>query len=168
MAALIYAIIKLLGNGINRESTIEWIYLIASIFGLIFITYMFIKMARNRIVLRRTEIYVPESWGSKKSKIQYKTKIPYEEIQEIFIISSYKNSVNQKAEWIFTPMPYIIFECKDNKQKAINVYYYSKNQVIKIIDEIIARAKNLGNNDLSKSGIEILSSFLDLQKNRKK
>lgn len=167
IVAIIYAIIKLLSNGFNN-STLEWIYLISAILGLAFISYLFIKMAKNRIILKSTEIFVPANWGNKKSKIQYETKISYKEIQNIFMISSYKNSINQKTEWVFIPMPYIVFDCSDNKQKAINVYYYSKKQIIKIIDEIRIRAKNLGNNNLSKSGNEILSSFLETQKNKKK
>jgi hypothetical protein len=109
---------------------------------------------------------VPENLGSKDHKIQYETHISYAEIKNIFIISSDKNSLNKTSRWVFTPMPYIVFECENDKQKAVNVFYYSKKQVVRIIDEAVSRAKYTKNNANIKTGTAILSEFVEIQKNK--
>ncbi len=167
MAACVYVVIEFFTTLINNATALEWGYLVAAVGGFIFITYTFIRMARNRIILDEKEIFVPEDWGSKDHKIQFETHIPYFEIKSIFIISSDKNSLNKTSRWVFTPMPYIVFECENDKQKAVNVFYYSKKQVVRIIDEAVTRAKQLGNEIQVKTGQEILSEFLELQTKKK-
>lgn len=81
------------------------------------------------MALTETEIFVPEHWGGKDDKIQYKTHIPYAKIRNIFMIVSDKNSLGKIARWVFTPMPYIVFNCNQGEQKAINVFYYIKNKI---------------------------------------
>lgn len=61
-------------------------------------------------------------------------------------------------------MPYIVFECRDGGQEAINVLYFSKKQAIKIIDLAIERAKALGNDLNSPTGEQILAEFLKHEK----
>lgn len=167
-AAGIYVVSEFFISKISDASAFDWIGMLAGLFTVIFMGYTFIRMARNRIILNESEIFVPENWGNKNNKIQYETHIYYAEIQKIFIISSDKNSLNKTSRWIFTPMPYIVFECEDDKQKAINVFYYSKKQVIRILDETITRAKAIGNPMDTKTGAEILSDFLELQKKKRR
>lgn len=164
MAADVYVIVEFFITRIHNTTSFDWAGLVASIGGFLFMGYTIIRISRNRIILEREEIFVPENWGS--NKIQYETHIAYSKIQNIYIISSDKNSLNKKMRWVFTPMPYIIFDCNDGKQKAINVFYYSKKQIVKIIDESILRAKQLGNEMHSKTGTEIFSEFLALQKKK--
>lgn len=159
MAACVYVIINFFTKMMNNATALEWGYLIAATGGFIFMTYTFVRMARNRIVLNETEVYVPENWGNKDNKIQYETHIAYTDIRNIFLIISDRNSLNKKARWIITPMPYIIFECADNKQQAINVYYYSKKQIIKIIDNILLRTKNAGNELSIETGMQLLKNL---------
>lgn len=156
LAACICALIYLLRQGLSDLKS--WIVLVAAIWGGAFCIYTFIRMARNRIILLANEIFVPEQWGSKSYKTQYETHIAYTEIENIFITISAKNSLGGEASQIFTPMPYIIFECKSG-QKAINVYYYTKRQVIQIINMAIAQAKLLGNN-LAINGESLMLDFL--------
>lgn len=145
----------------NLNEFYNWLELAVICFVLVFLLYTLFRFTRNRIILGTNEVFVPEHWGNKNSKIQFETYIKYEEIKNIYLISSSNNSLNKNSKFIITPMPYIIFDCRDGSQKAINVYYYSKKQVINLIDNIIERAKSL-NNDLNiKSGAEILSSFLE-------
>jgi hypothetical protein len=146
IAACVYVVIEFFTSLINNATALEWGYLVAAVGGFIFMAYTFIRLARNRIILNEMEIFVPENWGSKDHKIQYETHISYAEIKNIFIIYSDKNSLNKTSRWVFTPMPYIVFECENDKQKAINVFYYSKKQVVRIIDEAVSRAKNTKNN----------------------
>lgn len=158
MGLSVYAIFLIISQGIN--SFLRWVYLFSAIGVFIFFAYTFIRFARNRIVLKSDEIFVPENWGSDKQKIQFDTHIKYEEICNIYLTISTNNSLNKKTKWIITPMPYIIFECDKDTQKAINVFYYSKKQVITILNEIVERVKRLNKNRLVRSGNEIFSEFM--------
>ena len=166
VAAGIYVIVSFFIKGINKAEMIDWIYLIFAVGGAAFCSYTIIRMVRNRIVLLNSEIFVPGNWGSRDYRIQYEVHIKYNEIKNIFIIINDKNSLNQESRWVFTPMPNLVFECMDGSQKVINVFYYTKKQVVKIIDVVIERAKMLGNNLDIKSGSEILLEFVN--KNHKK
>mgnify|MGYP006886774062 CR=1 FL=1 len=159
MAMCIYIIISIILQGLN--TVLELIYLCSAIGGFILFSYLFIRFARNRIVLKPDEIYVPEHWGNNKQKIQFQTHIKYEEIYDIFLTISTNNSLNKTSKLIFAPMPYLVFNCDKDIQKAINVFYYSKTQVIKMINEIIKRAKVLNNNRLIKNGTQIMSDFIN-------
>lgn len=162
MSLCVYAIITLIAQGVN--SFLKWIYLFFAIGGFLFMAYTFMRFARNRIILNQNEVYVPKHWGNSKQKIQFETHIKYEEINDIYLVMSTNNSLNQESKWIFTPMPYIVFECGNGIQKAINVYFYSKKQVVNIIDEIIKRAKTVNNNRLVKDGNQILLDFIKSKK----
>ncbi len=168
MAAAVYVVVEFLMSRISGATALDWSGFIFAIFGFLFMSYTTFRMGKNRIILDVGEIYVPEHWGSKENKIQYETHIAYSDIQNIYLISSNKNSLNKIARWVFTPMPYIVIDCKDGKQNAINVFYFSKKQVIKIIDESISRAKAINNELQIKTGTEILSEFLVQSKTRKK
>ena len=163
-AAAVYAIIWMLTDGLGTATVWEWAGFAAAIFAIGYMGYTIIRMAKNRIVLTDKEIYVPDHWGSKDYKIQYETHIAYSEILDIFIISSNNNSLNQPIRWATPCMPYIIVNCKGGQQKAINVFYYSKKQVVRIIDETIERSKLVGNEVVIKSGSEILKEFLEKEK----
>lgn len=78
-------------------------------------------------------------------KFQHKTEITYNEIDDIILIASDTDSRGRKVANVFIKMPYIVFKCKNEKQIAINVYYFSRKQIIKIIDEIKQRAFEAGN-----------------------
>ena len=166
MAASIYVIVWLFQMGLQNWGFLEWVGFFAAIGGFLFMLYTVFRMGKNRIILEHSEIFVPEHWGSKNSKIQYETHISYQEIKSISIVSSNKNSLNKNARWVFMPMPYIVFGCIDDRQKAVNVFYFSKKQVVRIINDVLERTKQLGNEIQSKSGEEILSEFLVQQKNK--
>lgn len=163
-AAGVYVIVYFFVD-INDKAVLDWIYLIVSIGAVLFCIYTIIRLGKNRIVLLETEVFVPKNGGRKGNRIQYETHIKYIEIKNIFITMSDKNSRGGESSWVLVPMPYIVFECTDGSQKAINVYFYTKKQVIKIIDLAIERAKLLGNNMDIKTGTDIL---LDFKENAKK
>ena len=163
-AAGVYVIVYFFVD-INDKAVLDWIYLIVSIGAVLFCIYTIIRLGKNRIVLLETEVFVPKNGGRKGNRIQYETHIKYIEIKNIFITMSDKNSRGGESSWVFVPMPYIVFECTDGSQKAINVYFYTKKQVIKIIDLAIERAKLLGYNMDIKTGTDIL---LDFKENAKK
>ena len=140
-----------------------WLLVVILVMGEILWTYVIIQFARERIVFEENQIYVPESWGKGREKIQYKTIVKYLSIDEVFFAESHKDSLNRQ-DCSVLPMPYIVINCKDNKQKLINVAWHSKKQRIKIIDEIINRAKLHGNDFTHQTGEEIYKSYLTAKK----
>lgn len=162
--AAIYYIVEFFKSIINKASILEWLELLAAIGGFFYMSYTFWRIARNRIILDKNEIFVPGHIAPKDNKIQYETHIPYRDIENIFLVITEKNSLNKTSRFVFTPMPYVVFDCKDGSQKLVNVYYFSKRQVISIMDETISRAKLLGNDLKIKSGEEIYSEFKALEK----
>ncbi|MDE7167315.1 MAG: hypothetical protein K2O28_00525 [Clostridia bacterium] len=93
----------------------------------------------------KVEADVADKKGLLVRRFQHKTEIAYNEIDDILLIASDTDSRGRKVENVFIKMPYIVFKCKDGKQKAINVYYFNKKQKIRIIDEIRQRALEAGN-----------------------
>lgn len=160
----VYLIVSFFTHAPSDETYPDWAYLVVGIGTALYGIYTFVKLAKNRIILTETEIFVPGHWGSEDSRIQYETHIKYDEIKNIFMTASNKNSLGQDARWVITIMPYIVFECRDGGQEAINVLYFSKKQAIKIIDLAIERAKALGNDLNSPTGEQILAEFLKHEK----
>ncbi len=163
-----YVIIIFLISELQSAGLWEWLQMISVLLLDIFMCYSFIRMAKNRIILKEREIFVPGNWGGREVKLQYETRIDYGDIESIYMIMSFNNSLNKPLRWGTLPMPYIIFNCKEDVQKAINVVYYSKKQVIIMIDEIILRAKKIGNVFEMKTGKAIISDFVEKSKKRKK
>lgn len=166
VACAITGIVLVLQN-IKNASIFDWVNLLCCILVAVIFGYKFIAMVKNRIILEEDKIFVPAYWGGRDVKLQYETEIKYSEIINIFIISSFKNSINKSLKWVTLPMPYIVFDCQGDTQKAINVFYYSKKQIIKIIDRTKERAMFVGNKVNIKSGQEILFDFLETQKLKK-
>lgn len=160
----IYVMIFFIKDLLHTATTFEWAGFIASIFGFFYTSYSFVRMAKNRIILDNTKIYVPNHWGGKDYKLQYELHISYLDINNIYLVLSNRNSLNKPLKWATLPMAYIVIDCNDKTQKNINVFYYSKKQVIQIIDEIKKRAELLGNDLHIKSGSIMLNDFLLLIK----
>ncbi len=158
MVADIYVIVALL---LLKKRVFEYVILVACILVAPYVIYTIIRFARNRIIFQKEQIFVPESWGGKDIKMQYEIKINYSEINNIYIISSTNNSLNKPLKFVTLPMPYIVFECNNSEQKAINVFYYSKKSIIKIIDEAIKRTAICKNLKDVESGDKVLENFLN-------
>jgi len=161
LSACLVLIIVLFKRIWLNQTIIQWIYFIATIGGFIFGCHLLIRLICNRIIFNEKEIFIQGNRGNNENKMQYETHIKYNEIKKIFMVLSLKNSLNKNLRQGFIPMPYIIFECENNQQKAINVLYYSKKQVKKIIDEAVYRAKEGGNILNESSGTEILNNFIE-------
>lgn len=107
----------------------------------------------------KVEADVADKKGLLVRRFQHKTEIAYSEIDDILLIASDTDSRGRKVEHVFIKMPYIVFKCKDGKQKAINVYYFSRKQKIKIIDEIKQRASDAGNTLEISSGEDMWNDY---------
>ena len=116
------------------------------------------KFLGNKIVLENENLFVPESRGKGREKIQYKVVVKYEEIAGIFMVESQKDSLN-KNDCSGIPMPYIVIDLKNDKQYLINVFWYSKNTKKRILNEILTRARACGNDFTNETAEEIYAVF---------
>ena len=123
-------------------------------------------MVRQVIILKDDEIYVPEEWGMSDEKFQYEVSVLYTEIEYVFLRETMCDSNNKpvKRYWITLPNLYFVMRCKNGMEKSINILFYSKKCRIKIIDEIINRAKLSGNNFTDEKGEDIYKVFLTVKK----
>lgn len=137
----------------------KWLDITIFFMGFCFVVYQMAIWMRDRIVLEPNRIYVPDSWNKTVVKVQYKTEVNYADIEGIFIAETQKDSLNLN-DCSAIPMPYIVIDCKNGDQKLINMYWYSKKRLKIILDEIIVRARNVGNNFTSETGEEIYNTFV--------
>lgn len=137
----------------------KWFQITMFSLGVCLMIYLIVIWMRDRIVLEQNKIYVPDSWNKTVVKVQYKTEVNYADIEGIFIAETQKDSLNLN-DCSALPMPYIVIDCKNGDQKLINMYWYSKKRLKTILDEIIARARNVGNDFTSETGEEIYNTFL--------
>lgn len=137
----------------------KWLDITIFFMGFCFWVYQMAIWMRDRIVLEPNRIYVPDSWNKTVVKVQYKTEVNYADIEGVFIAETQKDSLNLN-DCSALPMPYIVIDCKNGDQKLINMYWYSKKRLKTILDEIIARARYVGNDFTSETGEEIYNTFL--------
>ena len=137
----------------------KWFQITMFSLGVCLMIYLIVIWARDRIVLEPNRIYVPDSWNKTVVKVQYKVEVNYADIEGIFIAETQKDSLNLN-DCSALPMPYIVIDCKNGDQKLINMYWYSKKRLKTILDEIIARARYVGNDFTSETGEEIYNTFL--------
>lgn len=167
-AGAIFVIVSFLLN-INKANNISfWLLFLVIVFVAVYLGYTIIRLARNRIIFTEEKLYVPENWGGKDVKFQYKVIVDFTEIKEVFITESCNNSLNKAMSLQVLPMPYIVIECKNGKQKAINVFYYSKKQTIKIIETIIEYSKLNNNIFTLKTAEQIFAEYISNKKQDKK
>lgn len=167
-AGAIFVIVSFLLN-INKANNISfWLLFLVIVFVAVYLGYTIIRLVRNRIIFTEEKLYVPENWGGKDVKFQYKVIVDFTEIKEVFITESCNNSLNKAMSLQVLPMPYIVIECKNGKQKAINVFYYSKKQTIKIIETIIEYSKLNNNIFTLKTAEQIFAEYISNKKQDKK
>lgn len=167
-AGAIFVIVSFLLH-INKANNISfWLLFLVIVFVAVYLGYTIIRLVRNRIIFTEEKLYVPENWGGKDVKFQYKVIVDFTEIKEVFITESCNNSLNKAMPLQVLPMPYIVIECKNGKQKAINVFYYSKKQTIKIIETIIEYSKLNNNIFTLKTAEQIFAEYISNKKQDKK
>lgn len=151
--------------GIMENNLYGYLCSISSIIVFLGSLIYFLSFIKKRITITEKEIIVSEDIADKRNiflrKIQYNTSVSFDEIEKIYICSTNKDSRGQHVKFIFVFMPYIVFECKDRQKKMINVYYFSKKQVIYIIDEVKRRALLVGNDFQIETGEELISKIID-------
>ncbi|MDE6442044.1 MAG: hypothetical protein K2L12_04765 [Clostridia bacterium] len=153
IGAMIYVFVE------KEYNLIHCLGLIFSFIGLLLGNIIIILDMKKGIEFDDKSLKVAADVADKKGllirRFQYKTEVEYSKIEKIILVATNKNSLGQKVNNVFVQMPYIVFICKEGCEKAINVYYFSNRQKIKIINEVKRRAKAEGNNLEIESG-EIL------------
>lgn len=156
---LLFVIFIFITDG-NYFMNIEgWIALIGSVVGIVYFSKTVLHLIRRGIILFEKSIYVQEDIGSKDMKLQYKIETEFKDIEKISLSVNSKNTLNQNMRYIITPMPNIVLHLSDGKENRVNVFYYSKKQVIEIIDYIIGIKKISDSYYSNKSGKELIDEL---------
>lgn len=150
----------------NEKTLTNYIAIFGGIVGVLLFGFELLKMVRQVIILNDNEIHVPEEWGMTDEKFQYEVSVSYNEIEHVFLRETTCDSNNNpvKRYWVTLPNFYFVMCCKNGEEKSINILFYSKKCRIKIIDEIINRAKLHGNDFTDEKGEDIYKSFLNVKK----
>ena len=150
----------------NERSFINYVAILGYIVGSLLFGFELLKTIRQVIVLKDNEIYVPEEWGMSDGRFQHEVCCPYNEIDHMYFRETTNDSNNKPVPryWITLPKFYLVLCCKNGKEKSINILFFTKKVRIRIIDEIINRAKLHGNNFTDQTGEEIYKSFLAAKK----
>ena len=102
--------------------------------------FLFVQCEHNCIIFKEKYIYVPDDWLFSREKIQYKTIIKYDEVEEINIVKDCQNSLGKKINRKFImPFEFLEFRCKNGYVQRIFISYYTKKQRVKILKEVEKR-----------------------------
>lgn len=145
-------IIGIVYNGLGENITdkiISVILLILYFTATLLILKLFVRLEHNNIYLTNEKIYMNDDWNNKKNKIQYYSEVKFADIESIDIIWSVKNSKGKLIEsMLFSTLvekPYLSIKTRNGETINFFVMYISKKDLIKIINEIRCRMKNVGN-----------------------
>lgn len=145
-------VIGIIRNGLGEHTAdiiISIVLLILYFTATFLILRLFIRLEHNNIHLTNEKIYMKDDWNNKKNKIQYDSEVRFVDIESVDIIWTKKNSKNEsiRSRLIssFVEKPYL--SIRNKKGEVINfcVMYVSKKDVVKMIDEVRIRMKNVGN-----------------------
>ncbi len=161
----IQLIIGIIKNGLGATETdiiISIILILLYYIAVFLMLRLFIRLEHNNIHLTNEKIYMNDDWLNKREKIQYYSEVNFSDIESINIIWTKKNSKGKliKSRLIssFVEKPYLSITNKKGEVINFFVMYIAKKDVIKLINEIGIRMKNVGNN------IEIISNDEELLK----
>lgn len=148
----IQLIIGIINNGLGEKVSdiiISIILLTLYFTATLLILKLFIRFEHNNIHLTNDKIYMNDDWNNKKNKIQYYAEVNFVDIESVDIIWTKRNSkgklIRSRFVSALVEKPYL--SIKNKKHETINffVMYISKKDVIKIINEIRYRMKNVNN-----------------------
>lgn len=145
-------IIGIINNGLGEnvaDKVISIILLILYFTAILLIFMLFIRFEHNNIHFTNEKIYMNDDWNNRKDKIQYYSEVKFIDIESIDIIWTKKNFrgnlIRSRLVSSLVEKPYL--SIRNKKGEVINFFimYISKKDVIKIINEISIRTKNVGN-----------------------
>lgn len=164
MAAAVYVIVNVLYNaaiiGFKNVGILYWIGFVAALCAIVYFGRFIICSAFNRIVFTDLALHVTGTLGKSSLNFQGEEYIYYDEIKNIYITSGADGQIEALGKGFLTNVTYIAFDCGAGGVKAINALFYTKKQLVKIIDCSAERVNALSGERLSLSGERLLSEFL--------
>lgn len=138
------------GFGDNAADVVISIMLLILYFTAVFlILKLFIRFEHNNIHFTNEKIYMNDDWNNNKNKIQYYSEVNFADIESVDIIWTNKNSkgkmIKSRLVSALVEKPYLSIKTKKGEIINFFVMYISKKDILKIIDEIKNRMKNVGN-----------------------
>lgn len=129
--------------GLNGNFKIETYTIPLMIIAIIFLTFNSIRfLYASLIFLNKKSLFKPNDMLPKYERIQFKCIINYKDIKKVCIIASEKNSKNKKItyKWISSNITkkFLEFTLNDDKIERIWINYYTKKQIIKLLNILIA------------------------------
>lgn len=110
---------------------------------------VFLRLEHNNVHLTNDKIYMKDDWSNKRDKIQYYSEVKFIDIESIDIIWTRKNSKGKTIKSTnassYVEKPYISIKNKNGVITNFLVLYIRKKDVVRIINEIRRRMKNVGN-----------------------
>lgn len=128
--------------------------------GLIGVVMMLIKVLKFRIELSKDRLHVVEEKSNPKIRIQHRLDLSFESVQSITIEKSKNDSHNKPIKSSKRLQPYIVFKLKTGTEARINVNFYSKEQIIHIIDIVLKYNKEVSDTFEHKTGKELVALSL--------
>ncbi len=145
-------IVEIINNGLGENvfDKIISIFLFTLYFtATLLILKLFIRFEHNNIHLTNEKIYMNDDWNNKKNKIQYYSEASFIDIESVDIIWTKGNSkgklISSRLLFALVEKPFLSIKTKKGETVNFFVMYISKKDVIKIINEIRCRMKNVGN-----------------------
>lgn len=128
----------------------NWFIILVGVIWSLFIGYQMYIMCSYIIIFDDEVIKTNGDRQPKLNKIQYGITIKYEDILNIKVISSSKDSKNEtiKAKMLskMAPKTYFEISTKDGRKERLFILYFSNKQRKKMLILIKDRAKNNNNN----------------------
>lgn len=156
-------------NGFSNIKNVI-VFVLTLIFAIVFFVF-WVYLITRKIELKDCGVHVAADFsdgGFFFRRVQHNFNVEYTEIKDIFIVTSNSDSRNKKVDGLFISLPYLIFECYDGRIEAINVYYYGRKQVAKLIDMVKMRAVAQGNDLQIESGEILVRKFIAKEKRKRK
>lgn len=148
----IFCIYELFAFKLAEEGAVGWVRFVLLLLFIAGLIYLFIRMAIGGVIFDKTEIRVLRNWGYKITKETRYTRIRYDQIKSISI-----DAVDGKS---YRAEPYIVYKEYSGEKKYVNVYYYTKRQIILMIDMAVERAAMQGNIINIKNGKNLYDNYL--------
>lgn len=150
-------IVGFLEYGLNW---LPFILLLTTLFLMTYLCCLLISFISKKIIINDKFISVKKDRFSKiLMAIQQEVEIDFHYLSNVYLTISSNDSHNRSRFGLFTPMLYIALESVDGRTDAINVFYYTKKQIIEVLNDIIQRAKSQANLIECESGEKIYNEF---------
>lgn len=133
-------------SSLDKNRGFKTLELFLSILNIFLFCFGLWSLFAFNIIINEKEIYCHGDGLPKFIKGQYKCKIRFEDITDIKIISSLKNSKNEKKKikWSY-PRRFIKFSLNNGTQEGILIIYFSKKQIYNLLQKVLYSMNTCGN-----------------------